>query len=175
LAHDVETARCDGSARRGRWRGGGVRAGMGALGRPEARHVLGRNWRGYNIPKVGAFSPLPGRAQRLSHGRARVGVHGGGKKQGVPVGGVQRHARGQRRDHTRNPKGSAFTLRVCALCQPRGKSRGGTTSGSTTSVQGRTGPKARPSPSGRACGGARARWWALKHARAHRCHGHGGV
>jgi hypothetical protein len=46
-----------------------------------------------------------------------------------------------------------------ALIHPRGKIHGGAASGSTASVQGSTGPKARPclSPSGLACGGAQAR------------------
>jgi hypothetical protein len=46
-----------------------------------------------------------------------------------------------------------------ALMHPRGKIRGGAASRSTASVQGSTGPKARPclSPSGLACGGAQAR------------------
>jgi hypothetical protein len=55
LAHDGETARRDGSARGGRRHGGGVRVGVGAWGCPEARRVRERSWRGYNIPKVGAF------------------------------------------------------------------------------------------------------------------------
>jgi hypothetical protein len=177
----------DGEARRlnARWVAARRRSscGRGRMGVSRRSACTRGNHRGKNVPRSGLL-PLPGRARRVGHGGARVGVHGGGKKTWCPwpTATYESTRPRRRRGHTKIPKG--LTSFPCSCVH----SASCVTKATTARQAGRRGawrkvtePKARPWPPksrARACGGAQlcngARDITSLRARACRRLGHGG-